>query len=163
MGARGNPEFTVDSLPSAASGSTALGNRTRDRRLDGRDSRRFHSADRTTRKRLYPVGSEVWRRVLIPVLDSLGVGYLLFRHFPEARGSGVPQTKAGLFAHDGVITARTAFGNSFALPLRSQAGSRLDARSLLSRSEVELLRCWAVAWDGAPMDKSHSSPQRSER
>jgi hypothetical protein len=113
--------------------------------------------------RLYPVGSEVWRRVLIPVLDSLGVGYLLSRHFPEARGSGVPQTKAGLFAHDGVITARTAFGNSFALPLRSQAGSRWDARSLLSRSEVELLRCWAVAWDGAPMDKSHSSPQRSER
>ena len=60
--------------------------------------------------RLYPVGSSAWRRVLIPVLGSLGMGYLLFRYFPYARGSGVPQTKAALFARDGVITIRTIFG-----------------------------------------------------
>ena len=54
--------------------------------------------------RLYPVGSAAWRRVLIPVAGSLGMGYLLFRYFPDARGSGVPQTKAALFARDGVIT-----------------------------------------------------------
>jgi len=63
--------------------------------------------------RLYPAGSGAWRRVLIPILGSLGMGYLLFRYFPEARGSGVPQTKAALFARDGVITARTALGKFF--------------------------------------------------
>ena len=63
--------------------------------------------------RLYPVGSGAWRRVLIPIIGSLGMGYLLFRYFPEARGSGVPQTKAALFARNGVITARTALGKFF--------------------------------------------------
>jgi chloride channel protein, CIC family len=63
--------------------------------------------------RLYPVGSAAWRRVLIPVLGSLGMGYLLFRYFPDARGSGVPQTKAALYAHDGVITLRTIIGKFF--------------------------------------------------
>ena len=63
--------------------------------------------------RLYPVGSAPWRRFLIPVLGSLAMGYLLFRYFPNARGSGVPQTKAALFARDGVITLRTALGKFF--------------------------------------------------
>ena len=54
--------------------------------------------------RLYPVGSAAWRRMLIPVAGSLGMGYLLFRYFPDARGSGVPQTKAALYARDGIIT-----------------------------------------------------------
>lgn len=63
--------------------------------------------------RLYPVDSGAWRRVLIPILGSLGMGYLLFRYFPQARGSGVPQTKAAMFAREGVITARTALGKFF--------------------------------------------------
>jgi chloride channel protein, CIC family len=63
--------------------------------------------------RLYPIGSAAWRRVLIPVAGSLAMGYLLFRYFPDARGSGVPQTKAALYAHDGVITLRTALGKFF--------------------------------------------------
>src|SRR5271163_271708 len=63
--------------------------------------------------RLYPVGSAAWRRVLIPVAGSLGMGYLLFRYFPDARGSGVPQTKAALYARDGVITFRTIVGKFF--------------------------------------------------
>src|SRR5882762_598834 len=63
--------------------------------------------------RLYPVGSAAWRRVLIPVTGSLAMGYLLFRYFPNARGSGVPQTKAALFAGDGVITLRTVLGKFF--------------------------------------------------
>jgi chloride channel protein, CIC family len=63
--------------------------------------------------RLYPVGSAAWRRVLIPVAGSLGMGYLLFRYFPDARGSGVPQTKAALYARDGVITLRTVLGKFF--------------------------------------------------
>lgn len=63
--------------------------------------------------RLYPVGSATWRRVLIPVFGSLAMGYLLFRYFPDARGSGVPQTKAALFAREGVITLRTILGKFF--------------------------------------------------
>ena len=63
--------------------------------------------------RLYPVGSAAWRRALIPVFGSLGMGYLLFRYFPNARGSGVPQTKAALFAQEGRITLRTVLGKFF--------------------------------------------------
>ena len=63
--------------------------------------------------RLYPAGSDRWRRVLFPVVGSLGIGYLLFRYFPHARGSGVPQTKAALFAREGRITLRTVLGKFF--------------------------------------------------
>ncbi len=63
--------------------------------------------------RLYPVGSAAWRRVLIPVLGSVGMGYLLFRYFPDARGSGVPQTKAALYARGGRITLGTILGKFF--------------------------------------------------
>jgi CIC family chloride channel protein len=63
--------------------------------------------------RLYPVGGAPWRRLLFPVVGSLGVGYLLSRYFPNARGSGVPQTKAALFARDGRITFRTVLGKFF--------------------------------------------------
>jgi CIC family chloride channel protein len=63
--------------------------------------------------RLYPVSGAPWRRLLFPVVGSLGVGYLLFRYFPNARGSGVPQTKAALFAGQGRITLRTVLGKFF--------------------------------------------------
>ncbi len=63
--------------------------------------------------RLYPVGGAPWRRLLFPVVGSLGIGYLLFRYFPYARGSGVPQTKAALFAREGRITLSTVLGKFF--------------------------------------------------
>ncbi len=63
--------------------------------------------------RLYPVGGAPWRRLLVPVVGSLGIGYLLYRYFPNARGSGVPQTKAALFAREGRITLRTVLGKFF--------------------------------------------------
>jgi CIC family chloride channel protein len=63
--------------------------------------------------RLYPVGSAAWRRVLIPVAGSLAMGVLLYRYFPGARGSGVPQTKAALFAQNGFISLRTVLGKFF--------------------------------------------------
>jgi len=72
--------------------------------------------------RLYPVGSAAWRRVLIPVVGSLGMGYLLFRYFPDARGSGVPQTKAALFARDGVISLGTVFGKFFCTSVTLASG-----------------------------------------
>jgi CIC family chloride channel protein len=64
--------------------------------------------------RLYPMGvSTPWRRLLVPVVGSLAMGYLLYRYFPDARGSGVPQTKAALFAREGKITLSTVFGKFF--------------------------------------------------
>jgi len=63
--------------------------------------------------RLYPVQGAPWRRLLFPVAGSIAIGYLLYRFFPNARGSGVPQTKAALFARDGRITLRTVLGKFF--------------------------------------------------
>jgi len=63
--------------------------------------------------RLYPAGGAPWRRLLVPVVGSLGMGYLLFRFFPDARGSGVPQTRAALFARGGRISFATVFGKFF--------------------------------------------------
>ncbi len=63
--------------------------------------------------RLYPAGGAPWRRLLFPVVGSLGIGYLLYRYFPNARGSGVPQTKAALYARDGRILLRTVLGKFF--------------------------------------------------
>jgi CIC family chloride channel protein len=63
--------------------------------------------------RMYPAGGSGWRRVLVPVLGSLGTGYLLWRWFPFARGSGIPQTKFALFIDDGRILFRTVVGKFF--------------------------------------------------
>ncbi len=63
--------------------------------------------------RLYPAGGAGLRRLLVPVVGSLGMGYLLYRFFPDARGSGVPQTKAALYARGGRISLGTVFGKFF--------------------------------------------------
>jgi CIC family chloride channel protein len=59
---------------------------------------------------MYPAGGAGWRRILVPTLGSLVTGYLLWRFFPFARGSGIPQTKAALFIDDGRIRFRTVVG-----------------------------------------------------
>jgi CIC family chloride channel protein len=63
--------------------------------------------------RLDAAGGVPWRRLLVPAAGSLGMGYLLYRYFPDARGSGVPQTKAALYAREGKITLSTVFGKFF--------------------------------------------------
>ncbi len=63
--------------------------------------------------RMYPAGGAGWRRILVPVLGSLSTGYLLWRYFPFARGSGIPQTKFALFINDGRILFRTVLGKFF--------------------------------------------------
>jgi CIC family chloride channel protein len=60
--------------------------------------------------RFYPAGARPWRRLLMPVVGSGLTGYLLYRYFPNARGSGIPQTKTALFVGGGYITLRTVFG-----------------------------------------------------
>jgi chloride channel protein, CIC family len=60
--------------------------------------------------RLYPEGGAAWRRLVIPVIGSLFTGFFLARNFPDARGSGIPQTKVALFLKDGFISLRTVLG-----------------------------------------------------
>ncbi len=60
--------------------------------------------------RLYPGTVPAWRRLVIPVAGSLLAGILLARYFPNARGSGIPQTKTALFVRDGFISIRTVLG-----------------------------------------------------
>jgi chloride channel protein, CIC family len=60
--------------------------------------------------RLYPATGAAWRRLVIPVAGSLVTGILLSRYFPNARGSGIPQTKTALFVRDGFIAMRTVLG-----------------------------------------------------
>jgi chloride channel protein, CIC family len=60
--------------------------------------------------RIYPVGGAPWRRLVVPIVVSLTMGYLLFKYFPDARGSGVPQTKAALYARGGYISLGTVLG-----------------------------------------------------
>src|SRR6266576_2642756 len=59
---------------------------------------------------MYPAGGAGWRRILVPTLGSLLTGYLLYRYFPLARGSGIPQTRAAVFIHDGRISLRSVIG-----------------------------------------------------
>ncbi len=59
---------------------------------------------------MYPPGDAGWRRLFVPIIGSLVTGFLLFRYFPDARGSGIPQTRAAVFIHDGYISLRTVVG-----------------------------------------------------
>ncbi|MBI4891798.1 MAG: tetratricopeptide repeat protein [Acidobacteria bacterium] len=50
------------------------------------------------------------QRLLSPFIGSLIGGWLLYRFFPEARGSGIPQTRVALVLKKGVIGMRTVIG-----------------------------------------------------
>ncbi|HXG33160.1 MAG TPA: chloride channel protein [Bryobacteraceae bacterium] len=50
------------------------------------------------------------QRMLSPVLGSLVTGWLLFRFFPDARGSGIPQTRVAMALGRGFIGLRTVAG-----------------------------------------------------
>jgi CIC family chloride channel protein len=60
--------------------------------------------------RMYPPESSAWRRVLIPTAGAFVTGILLYRYFPNARGSGIPQAKFALFIQEGYISFRTVIG-----------------------------------------------------
>src|SRR3954470_18252653 len=70
----------------------------------------------------YPSGGQGWRRLVIPVVGSLIAGYLLFRYFPLARGSGIPQTRAAVFIHDGRISLRSVIGKFIVTALTLASG-----------------------------------------
>ena len=51
-----------------------------------------------------------WHRVAVPVAGALVSGLLLVWLFPNARGSGIPQTKTALLLENGFIPLRTVIG-----------------------------------------------------
>jgi CIC family chloride channel protein len=59
---------------------------------------------------LYPAEGAAWRRLLFPTAGAVVTGWLLTRYFPNARGSGIPQTKVALFLRNGRILFRTVLG-----------------------------------------------------
>jgi chloride channel protein, CIC family len=75
--------------------------------------------------RMYPPGGAAWRRLLVPIVGTLVSGYLLFKYFPNARGSGIPQTKFALFIQDGYISLRTVIGKFVACSISLASGIAL--------------------------------------
>ena len=75
--------------------------------------------------RMYPPESPAWRRVLVPIVGTLVSGYLLFRYFPNARGSGIPQAKFALFIQDGYISLRTVLGKFICCSISLASGIAL--------------------------------------
>jgi len=75
--------------------------------------------------RMYPADSPAWRRVLVPTAGALLSGYLLLRYFPNARGSGIPQTKFALFIRDGYISLRTVLGKFLCCSISLASGIAL--------------------------------------
>lgn len=59
---------------------------------------------------LLPAGGARWRRIVMPTGFALLTGFLLARYFPNARGSGIPQTKTAYFLRRGHIRLTTVFG-----------------------------------------------------
>jgi CIC family chloride channel protein len=75
--------------------------------------------------RMYPPDSSAWRRVFTPVIGAAVSGYLLYRFFPDARGSGIPQTKFAIFINDGYISLRTAIGKFLCCSISLASGIAL--------------------------------------
>ncbi len=75
--------------------------------------------------RMYPPGSAAWRRVVTPVFGSLISGFLLYRYFPDARGSGIPQTKFAIFIYNGFISLRTVLGKFLCCSISLASGIAL--------------------------------------
>ena len=75
--------------------------------------------------RMYPAGGAPWRRLVIPVAGALVTGFLLFRYFPDARGSGIPQTKFAIFINNGYISLRTVLGKFFCCSISLASGMAL--------------------------------------
>ena len=75
--------------------------------------------------RMYPPNSAAWRRVLVPTAGALVSGWLLFRYFPNARGSGIPQAKFALFIRNGYISLRTVIGKFLCCSISLASGIAL--------------------------------------
>ncbi len=74
--------------------------------------------------RLYTAQSPAWMRLVFPAAGALLSGLLLYRFFPDARGSGIPQTKAALFTGR-AVSLRTTLGKFFCCSVSLGSGIAL--------------------------------------
>ncbi len=63
-----------------------------------------------TKHILFGSAPSPWRLFAVPTVISILTGFLLAKYFPEARGSGVPQTEAAFHLQNGIIPIRVIFG-----------------------------------------------------
>jgi chloride channel protein, CIC family len=70
----------------------------------------FTLAIQATKNSLFGLSPSAIRLIVTPTLVSLLTGYLLAKFFPEARGSGVPQTEAAFHLEEGRIRPIVPFG-----------------------------------------------------
>lgn len=66
-----------------------------------------------------------YRLLLVPLSVGLLVGLLVKYFFPQAKGSGINQTKAALYIYNGYISARTMFGKFITSALAIGSGQSL--------------------------------------
>ncbi len=66
-----------------------------------------------------------WRLIAVPGAIGLIVAILVQYAFPAARGSGINQTKAAMYVHDGYISMRTMFGKFICTALALGSGYSL--------------------------------------
>lgn len=65
------------------------------------------------------------RMLLAPTLAGFAIAVLVIHFFPQARGSGVNQTKAALYIYNGYIPIRTAIGKFITAALAIGSGHSL--------------------------------------
>jgi len=78
--------------------------------------------------RIYLLGSgpsSSLRLILAPSLTGLAIAILVIHFFPQARGSGVNQTKAALYIYNGYVPFRTAIGKFITAALAIGSGQSL--------------------------------------
>ncbi len=66
-----------------------------------------------------------YRLILAPMIIGLFIGLLVRYFFPQARGSGINQTKAALYIYNGYISARTMIGKFITSALAIGSGQSL--------------------------------------
>ena len=71
---------------------------------------------------------------MVPTLAGLVVALLVRYVFPAARGSGVNQTKAALYIHNGYISSRTVIGKFLLSALAIGSGHSCGRRTRRCRS-----------------------------
>lgn len=65
------------------------------------------------------------RVFIAPMLVGLVIAFLVIRYFPQARGSGINQTKSALYIYDGYIPAITVIGKFITSALAIGSGQSL--------------------------------------
>ena len=72
--------------------------------------------------------------ILVPTVAGLVIALLVRYVFPEARGSGINQTKAALYIHNGYISIRTVLGKFLLSALAIGAATRWGRKIRRCRS-----------------------------